>query len=133
MKLLLDTHIFLWWCLGHPDLPEKYLNLLNQAEQTEQKVYLSVISLWEVAKLVSLNKLKINFALDPWFQELEEDPQLEILPLSGRIILESLRLGPVFPKDPADQLIASSARCYELHLLTVDERIIDSKTVAIAN
>jgi PIN domain nuclease of toxin-antitoxin system len=41
-------------------------------------------------------------------------------------------LGANFPKDPVDQLIAATARCHELRLMTADERIISSGVVSIA-
>ena len=132
MKLLLDTHILLWWYLDQPTLPDRYVKLLTEAEEHNNALALSVMSLWEIAKFVEVGKLNITFSLDQWFQELEEDPGLKILPLNGRIILESTRLGPAFHKDPADQLIAATARCHELRLMTVDEKIIKSATVAIA-
>lgn len=132
MKLLLDTHILLWWYLDDPKLPDGYVKLLEVSESRNETLALSIISLWEIAKLVSLNKLRINFSLDQWFQEIEEDPGLKVLPLNSRIILESTHLGTAFHKDPADQLIAATARCHELRLMTVDERIIESSAVAIA-
>ncbi len=131
MKILLDTHILLWWYLDSPEISTKYLRILEQKEAQEQPIGLSIISLWEISKLVSLGKFKINFSLDQWFFDLEEDSLLQIYPLSAGVILESNRLGNEFPKDPADQLIAATARYHELHLMTVDKRIIQSKMVAV--
>ncbi len=132
MKLLLDTHIFIWWYLDHPQIPKAYLKLLSETEQRREDLGLSIISLWEIAKLVSLNKIKISFSLDQWFEEIQEDPGIQVLPLNGRIVLESARLGTSFPKDPADQLIAATARYHELRLLTLDDGILQSGVVAIA-
>ncbi len=132
MKFLLDTHILLWWYLDHPKLSRHYADLLTKAEQSREELGISVMSLWEISKLVSANRILISFSLDQWFQELEEDGLFKVLPLNGRIILDSTRLGNGFHKDPADQLIAATARCHELRLMTVDERIVSSKVVAIA-
>jgi len=82
--------------------------------------------------LTSLGKFKASFSLDHWFQELEDDPVIEILPLTGQIILESTRLGESFHKDPADQLIVATARYHGLRLMTADERIHRSGTVLLA-
>ena len=54
-----------------------------------------------------------------------------MLLLTGRIAAESTRLGSAFPNDPADQLIAATARCHGLMLLTADERIVESGVVAV--
>lgn len=132
MKYLLDTHILIWWCLDLQNLSRKYRELLNACETTGEPLGLSIISLWEISKLVASKKFLINFSLDEWFSELEEHSKLNILPLSSRIILESNRLGATFHKDPADQLIAATARCHGLRLLTVDEKIIESGVVSIA-
>lgn len=132
MSLLLDTHIFIWWYLNDLALPAKYADLLDLAEKKGEVISLSVMSLWEVAKLARHKKIAANISLDQWFQEIEEDPGMRIIPLSGRIILDSNRLGGDFPKDPMDQLIAATARCHELRLMTVDEKIIKSGVVSIA-
>jgi PIN domain nuclease of toxin-antitoxin system len=132
MKLLLDTHILIWWQLDLPELPLKYRTLLDTAEAEQEKLCLSVISLWELAKLESAKRIRILSSIDSWLDELENHPNVEILPLNSRIILESTRLGTHFHKDPADQLIAATARCHGLKLLTVDERIRRSGAVAIA-
>lgn len=132
MKLLLDTHILVWWYTDTPDLPERYLRLLAEGEEGLHTLSVSVMSLWEIAKLVSLKKLQMTYSLDDWFMELERDPLLAITPLDSRIILESTRLGADFQKDPADQLIVATARVLGLKLMTVDTRTIHSKKVSIA-
>lgn len=132
MNLLIDTHILLWWYLDRPELPDRYAKLLESAKERGERIGLSVMSLWEIAKGVSLGRLNLSFSLDHWFEQLEDDPVLKVLPLERRIILESMRLGQDFPRDPSDQLIASTARCHELRLVTVDEKIVKSGVVSIA-
>lgn len=131
MNLLLDTHILIWWFIDSPDLPNKYLKLLTESEQGKHSLSVSIISFWEIAKLVSLQKLQLTYSLDDWFIELERDPLITIVPLDGRIILESTRLGPDFHKDPSDQLIVATARTLGLKLMTVDKRIVASKKVIV--
>jgi PIN domain nuclease of toxin-antitoxin system len=48
---------------------------------------------------------------------------IRVLPMTSRIAVESVRLGPDFPKDPADQIIVATARCHGLSLITADEDI----------
>jgi PIN domain nuclease of toxin-antitoxin system len=103
-----------------------------ETEEFKEGLAVSIISLWEIAKLAEIGRLQPEFSLDEWFYELEEDPGIWLVPLSARIVIESTRLGPHFHKDPADQLIASTARCHGLRLLTVDERIHRSGIVALA-
>ena len=132
MKYLLDTHILLWWVLDSPQLPVAYASKLDALEKAGQPVNISVISLWEIAKLVSLKRLDTSLSLDHWFDELERDSAVHVLPLNGAVILESSRLGNAFPKDPADQLIVATARHHGMQLMTVDEGIIKSGKVLVA-
>lgn len=132
MKYLLDTHVLVWWVVDQARLPEKYRKILADNELQESKVGLSVISLWEISKLVQYGKLHFSFSLDQWFEDLESHPSLQLLPLNPRIILESSRLGPSFHKDPSDQIITATARVHGLQMLTLDEKIISSGIVGIA-
>ncbi len=132
VKYLLDTHILVWWFLDHPDLPKKYAELLDSLESQANEVSVSVISLWEIAKLVQRGKITASISIDDWLAQLESDPWIQIIPLESKIISESMRLPETFPSDPADQIIAATARCRQLQLLTCDKRIIQSKIVAIA-
>lgn len=129
--VLLDTHILLWWYCDSPKLPHDYNVYLDHAESTNEVIGVSIISLWEIAKKASLNRITLAMSLDNWFQELEDDPLIELIPLNGEIILESTRLGSHSPKDPGDQLIVSTARCKGLKIMTVDEQIRESNVVLV--
>lgn len=128
--ILLDTHVLLWWYLDDPQLPQAMTPHLVQAE-SQDGFAISIITLWEIAKLVEVKRFHPEFSLDEWFDELEGDPKVWVIPLDANIILESTRLGPTFHRDPADQFIAATARCRHLRLLTADERIRKSGVVAL--
>ncbi|MBI4366749.1 MAG: type II toxin-antitoxin system VapC family toxin [Deltaproteobacteria bacterium] len=128
--LLLDTHILLWWYLDHPSLPMTVAQRIEASEEHEG-LAVSILSLWEIAKLVERGRFRPEFSLDEWFADLENDAGMWVIPLTARVILESTRLGPHFHRDPADQLIVATARCHNLHLATADERISRSGVVAI--
>jgi PIN domain nuclease of toxin-antitoxin system len=68
---------------------------------------------------------------DTFMDELDRSPRLAILPITPRVALESTRLGPAFHRDPADQLIAATARVHGLRLVTADERTRRSGVVAV--
>jgi PIN domain nuclease of toxin-antitoxin system len=131
MSLLLDTHVLVWWDLDDPQLPPRFSKRIDEA-LSKGSVAISSISLWEIAKLVELKRLSPQISVDEWLGELEGHPQLEVLNVTARIAVESTRLGPSFPGDPADQLIAATARCHGLRLLTTDRRIRESGVVALA-
>ena len=132
MTYLADTHIVVWWHLGSPELPDPYRRLLEQAEARGPRIGVSAISLWEIAKLHERGRLQLSASLDQCLADVEGSPAFDVLPLTASIAAESLRLGPGYPRDPTDQLIGATARCFGLQLLTVDRSIRASRAVAVA-
>lgn len=131
MRFLLDTHVVVRRCTDDPALSPAHRRLLDEAARAGERVGVSAVTLWEIAKLVEIGRLKASKVVDALIEEIESHPEVEVLPLTGRICVESTRLGPTFPRDPADQLIAATARYHGLTLLTNDERIRSSRVVAI--
>jgi PIN domain nuclease of toxin-antitoxin system len=131
MKLLADTHVVVWWLLEDARLSRRHRSLLARHEADGADVGVCAISLWEIAKLAERGRLELVQSLDESLSAIEASPLFTVLPLTARIVAESTRLGPAFPTDPADQLIAAAARCHGLALLTADERIRGSGAVAI--
>ena len=131
MNLLLDTHVLLWWTLREGKLTKPQTEALERAEADEIRLHISAISLWETAKLVELGRIVLNVSPDVFFDEIESAAQIQILPISARVALESTRLGSDFHKDPADQIIVATARVHGLRLVTCDERILRSRLVSV--
>ncbi|MBT3378769.1 MAG: type II toxin-antitoxin system VapC family toxin [Lentisphaerae bacterium] len=109
MKYLLDTHAWIWW---HMD-PEKLSHKARAAiEDTESysEILLSAISPWEFCKL--LEKQRIGISCDPeeWLSEALQMPKLRLVPLTPAIAYRSTILPQPFHTDPADQIIAATAR-----------------------
>jgi PIN domain nuclease of toxin-antitoxin system len=124
MSLLLDTHILIWWLHDLPDrLSERQRVALTDARKGHAALGLSAITLWEIAMLVERRRIFIAKTLDQLLEEIQSHPLLEVMPLTGTIAAESVRLGESFHKDPADQIIVATARCHGLTLITADERI----------
>ncbi len=132
MKYLLDTHVMVWWLTDDRKLSREHAKLLERSERSGTAVGLSAISLWEIAKLVERGRIELTQSVDESFEQLETSAFVSILPLTGRVAIESTRLGARFHADPIDQLIVATARCQGLTLLTVDQRIVESGVVAVA-
>ena len=132
MKYLLDTHVVIWWLTDDRKLSKAHAKLLEKSERSGTAVGLSAMSLWEIAKLVERGRLELTQSVDDSLEQLEASAFVTILPLTARVAIESTRLGARFHADPIDQVIAATARCHGLTLLTVDERIIESGVVAVA-
>ncbi|MBI3817165.1 MAG: type II toxin-antitoxin system VapC family toxin [Planctomycetes bacterium] len=131
MKLLIDTHILIYWIQEPERLKKAHEDALDACEARKEPIYASMISLWEIAKLIELRRLKESRAPESIFEEIAAADSLQFLPINAQVAVESTRLGANFPRDPADQLIAATARVFGMQLITMDERIIQSKTVMI--
>jgi PIN domain nuclease of toxin-antitoxin system len=119
--IILDTQIWVWWVQGDARLTQKYQNWLQQYES--QGLGVSIISCWEVAKLVQIGKLTIPDAVDDWLSAALAYPGVQLLELTIPIIIESTKLTG-FHRDPSDQLIVATAKIYGCPLLTADAKIL---------
>ena len=116
MKYLLDTGAWLRAVNRAGTLPTHVLRVL----QAPREMFgLAAISLWEVGKKVQAGKLPLPKDLPGWFADALA-PNIELLPMTGEIVTDAMRL-PEFPnRDPADELIVATARVHKLTLLTTD-------------
>lgn len=127
--ILIDTHIFIWFATNNNQLKPKYKLLL----EAESEVFISIISCWEIAKLVEYNRLKFTLPISEWLNIALESTNVKILPLDLPIILESTNLPDNFHKDPADQLIVATSRILGINLLSEDEKIRNYKFVKLVD
>jgi len=111
-------------------MPDHILPVVSNAEN--YPLYLSAISVWEVAKKVSLGKLDMSVPIRDWVMKATRSPFIDLVPLSVDVSLESTMLPGVFHRGPADQIIVATARCLDLTLLTADPKIIDYEHVKTA-
>lgn len=129
MKFLLDTHAWVWAVLDHPRLGRRAQQLLRNLSAGE-RVGLCAISLKEAAWLLAHGKIEVQDRTWPgWLREAASASSLEIIPLTVDIAIESEQLPDGFPSDPADRLIAATARVHRLSLITADREIRESKVV----
>lgn len=120
--IVLDTHIWVWWVHGDPRLTPAQQQVLTANEQTGLGV--SVISCWEVAKLVEYKRLVLPYPTLEWMNQALAYPGVQLLDLSPQIATESTELPGDFQRDPADQIIVATARVLGCPLLTADEKIL---------
>lgn len=85
MKLLLDTHIFLWFIGGDPRVRPQTRAAIENAEV----VYLSVASVWEATIKYHLGKLQLPEAPHPWLSAQREDHGIESLPIDEAVVVSS--------------------------------------------
>jgi PIN domain nuclease of toxin-antitoxin system len=121
--IVLDTHIWVWWVHGDEHLNKQQTDWLQENE--EQGLGVSIISCWEVAKLVEYNRLTLPCPVAEWLDQALGYPGISLLELTPRIVVDSTHLPKGFHKDPADQLIVATARMLDCPLLTADVRILN--------
>ncbi|MDA1307288.1 MAG: type II toxin-antitoxin system VapC family toxin [Acidobacteria bacterium] len=123
MKLLLDTHVWIWSLSA----PEKLTPKVRRAlEKPGQELWLSPVSAWEVALLVEKGRMKIEGHLEAWLPKAVA--RFQEAPVSRDIAaaFADIRLPH---GDPADRLLLATARVLHLTLVTADERLIDARVV----
>lgn len=119
--IALDTHIWIWWVQGDAQLTQDYSEYV-QAHEAEG-LGVSVISCWEVAKLVEGGRITLPLPVGEWMTKALAYPGIRLLDLSPQIAVESTRLPGVFHRDPADQIIVATARLHKCPLVTMDQKI----------
>lgn len=115
MKILLDTHLVLWWCADHPSLSERARTLIMDPGNM---VFVSAVSLWEIWLKVSLGKIR----LPADFEVRLAAEQFENLPLTPAQARQ-VALLPWHHRDPFDRMLVAQALQENLVLLTVDDII----------
>ena len=121
--ILLDTHCWIWLV----DENEKFKKIFRRVikENEKERICISAISCWEVAKLVEYKRLKFECSIDIWLENALQYPSIEYINLTPEIVIESTRLPGNFHRDPADQIIVSTSRILDIPLLTMDKRILN--------
>jgi len=114
MKLLFDTHTWLWFVWGDDALPASFLDAIRSPSNT---VFLSVASAWEVQIKTATGKLQLQTPLNVFLEAACE--QFDVLDISMRHI-QSLRQLPTHHRDPFDRMLLAQAHADGLTLMTVD-------------
>ena len=129
MKALLDTHVLLHWLAGHSRLTKGQRSVIDAAGP-ENPLWLSDISLWEIATLHELGRITLDRPLREWLESATAPPLVQRVGISPAIAAEVAALPPEIHRDPADRIIIASARVMGCSLLTSDRRIISGGVVA---
>jgi PIN domain nuclease of toxin-antitoxin system len=122
MPTLLDTHAWLWWVSEDRRLSTKAKAKIAKSQRDED-LWLSLISIWELAKKIEKAQLVLDRPLDQWLDLATTMPGLHLAELTRPILVESCQLPQPFPGDPADQIIVATARHDEAVLVTKDHKI----------
>ena len=102
--------------------------MLDRTEPTKP-VLVSDISLWEIAMLHTLGRIRLELPVREWLERATAPPLVERIGISPAIAAEVAALPRSFQRDPADRIIVSTARVHGATLLTCDRRIVDAALV----
>ena len=122
MRTLLDTHAWIWWVTDDRRLSRRAATAIARASG-EQDLWLSLISIWELAKKVEKHQLVLDRPLDLWLDEALTAPGLGIWELTRPVLVQSCELPQPFHGDPADQILVAAARQHGAVVVTKDQRI----------
>ena len=114
MRLLLDTHTFLWFVMGNPLLSEQARLLIEDADNTKS---LSMASLWEIAIKVSTGKMKLGLPLPEFLAR--HLPGINVLPVEMAHVVKVSTL-PFHHRDPFDRLIIAQSLVEQVPIVGVD-------------
>lgn len=116
MRLLLDTHAFLWYITEDPRLGASSAEAI-QDEANE--VFLSVVSVWEALAKHQLGKLPLPTPADEYLKSRREQHDIASLPFDEPSLSHLLRL-PLHHRDPFDRMLICQALQHNLQVLTAD-------------
>ena len=125
MKLLLDTHIWIWSLLEPSRLDARVRQAL---EDRRNELWLSPVSTWELVVLVQKKRVVLGEHLESWLEKARAAAPLREALLSHDIAAASGDVDLPHP-DPADRFLVATARMLDLTLVTADERLIRSKQI----
>ena len=127
MRLLLDTHIWIWSLLQ----PEKLLPRVSRAlEDPTNEKWVSPISVWELVILVEKKRVVLKMGVDEWVALSMATAPLKEAPLTTEVALASTNTR-LSHRDPADTFLAATANVFDLTLVTSDARMLTAKGISL--
>lgn len=116
MRILLDTHVFLWFISGDDRLP---LPVTESIRRPENDVYLSVVSLWEAVIKYQLGRLPLPESPETYLPRQRERHQISSLAIDEASVAQLAALPPLH-RDPFDRMLVAQAQQYGLTVATLD-------------
>jgi PIN domain nuclease of toxin-antitoxin system len=121
--LLLDTCAALWIVAG--EISQKTIDALSEARNADLVTYVSPVTAWEVGMLARKGRFRSGYTPQRWFEELMKAPDTALAELSARVLMESSFLPGKLHFDPADRIIAATARELGYTVVTRDRALLD--------
>ncbi len=127
MRLLLDTHIWLWSRLAPGRLGKRLTRILEEARH---EFWLSPLSLWEAQLLSEKGRISLAPTPQEWITAALEKLPMKEAPLTF-VVAQAKGEVRLSHGDPIDQMLAATARAYDLTLVTADKRLLDGSGFSV--
>lgn len=124
MKLLLDTHIWIWSVAEPKQLSRR---VQNELKDQKNELWLSPVSTWEFLLLQSKGRIQLHGNARDWI--MRATALMREAPLTHEIVVAAQEL-PLPHQDPADRFLAATAEVLGLTLVTADHRLLGLGTIA---
>jgi PIN domain nuclease of toxin-antitoxin system len=123
-KLLLDTHVWIWLMLGDERLSPSFRRVIEQNKEMDL-IFVSAISVWEFGMLVERKRIQLEIDCLDWVEEALASSNVNLLPLTPRIAIQSSRLPETPHSDPADRILIATAHEHNAVLVTHDQKLLE--------
>lgn len=130
MKVVLDTHVWVWWLLPDSPLADREREALDGIA-TDKGICLPAICQWEAQMLHRKQRIELPVPFPTWLRRATATDVLTVLPLNADAVVAVDELPATFHGDPADRLIVATARVHGLPLATHDEAIRKSRLIRV--
>ncbi len=121
--LLLDTCAAIWVAADEP-IANEAENAIVAALEADEPVFVSPITAWEIGLLAARGRISLPMSPEKWFERLLDAPGGSLADMSPRVLIASSFLPGAHPNDPADRIIAATAREYGYRVVTRDRRLL---------
>ena len=121
--VLLDTCAALWLMAGE-SMSDASRAAIRSARARNAGVYVSPFTAWEIGTLTAKGRIQLTLSPEVWFETLLDLPGVRLAPLTPEILLASTALPGSPPTDPADRIIAATARVHGHVIVTRDKKLL---------
>lgn len=120
MRLLLDTHIWIW---SYAEAQKLSSEVARTMSDPSNERYLSAVSIWEAIVLLEKGRIRMGADFGEAIKESKQELNLIEIPLNWEVAYE-LRFTMLDYRDPGDRFLVATAKVYDLTLVTADERLM---------
>lgn len=106
--------------MSNAQISDTSTNAMLEARRSNSGIYVSPFLAWEIGTLVAKGRIQLTQSPEIWIESLLATPGVRLAPLTPHILLSSTRLPGTPPRDPADRIMAATARAHGYYLITRD-------------